>query len=273
MNDRPEPPRRDPGRPGAEKRIEHQIASVGGGEQHALKQRLGLLGRVSLSPVLVLQPLRAGADRQKPIGTDLHVLVAGLQGLVIERIGLGFRSARRPDHRLVGVGEAAAAEVRHRIGFAPDDVVQDPEAEILQDGADAEDVVIGADHHDRGGGLHQPPDGGQPVAREGVVFGEIGELVPGIVDPVDEALVGARQMRLRAAGCRADRRRRDRLRLEEASSSPRRSRRRGSCRAARGFGFAERLKRLRPGVSPRRSQYAKPESGRGGGTLRHARYA
>ena len=93
----------------------------------------------------------------------------------------------------MGVGEAAAAEIRHRIGLAPDDVVENPEAEILQDRADAEDVVVGADDDDRGGGLHQPPDGGQPVARERVIFGEIGELVPVVVDRVDQALVGARQ--------------------------------------------------------------------------------
>ena len=102
-------------------------------------------------------------------------------------------ASRRPDHRLVGVGETAAAEIRHRVGFAPDDVVEDPEAEILQDRADAEDVVVGADDHDGGVGLHQPPGGAEPGAREGVIFGEIGELVPIVVDGVDQALVGARQ--------------------------------------------------------------------------------
>ena len=86
-----------------------------------------------------------GADRQEPVGADLAILVAGLERLVIERIGLGVGASRRPDHRLVGVGEAAAAEIRHRIGLAPDDVVEDPEAEILEDRADAEYVVIGAD--------------------------------------------------------------------------------------------------------------------------------
>ena len=44
----------------------------------------------------------------------------------------------------------------------------------------------------RGGGLHHPPDGGEPGAGERVIFGEIGELVPGVVDRVDQALVGAR---------------------------------------------------------------------------------
>ena len=72
-------PGRDAGGPGAEKRIEHQIAGVGRGHQHPREQRLGLLRRMSLSPRLVLQSLRPGADRQEPVGTDLHVLVAGLR--------------------------------------------------------------------------------------------------------------------------------------------------------------------------------------------------
>ena len=40
------------------------------------------------------------------------------------------------------IGEAAAAEIRHRVRFAPDDVIEDPEVEVLEDGADAEDVVV-----------------------------------------------------------------------------------------------------------------------------------
>ena len=146
-----------------------------------------------LRPRVVLQPLGSGADRQEPVGARLAILVAGLQRLVVEGIGLGFRSARRPDHRFVGVGEAAAAEIRHRVGFAPDDVVQDPEAEVLQDRADAEDVVVRADHHDRGVRLHHPPRGAEPGPGEGVVVGEIGELVPVVVDRVDQALIGPRQ--------------------------------------------------------------------------------
>ena len=45
-------------------------------------------------------------------------------------------------------------------------------------------------------GLHHPPDSGKPGAGEGVVFGEIGEFVPVVVDRVDQALVGARQRAL-----------------------------------------------------------------------------
>jgi len=44
------------------------------------------------------------------------------------------------------IGEAPAAEIRHRIDLAPDHVIEEPEAKILEQRADAEDVVIGADH-------------------------------------------------------------------------------------------------------------------------------
>ena len=94
------------------------------------------------------------------------------------------------------VGEAPAAKIRHRVGLAPDDVVENPEAEILQDRADAEDVVIGADDDDRRVALHHPAHGGEPAAGERVVIGEIGEFVPIVVDRVDDALVRARQRAL-----------------------------------------------------------------------------
>ena len=188
-----EPSRDRAGGAGAEERVEHEIAGVGGGDQQPLQQRLRLLRRMGLASVGVLQPFGAGADRQEPVGARLDVVVAGLQRLVVEGVALGVGAARRPDHRLVGVGEAPAAEVRHRIGLAPDDVVEDPEAEVLQDRADAEDVVIGADDDDRRVALHHPPRRAEPGAGERVVGGEVGELVPIVVDRVDHALVGARQ--------------------------------------------------------------------------------
>ena len=45
-----EAPGGGPGGAGAEERIEHQIAGVGGGQQHPRQQRLGLLGRMGLAP-------------------------------------------------------------------------------------------------------------------------------------------------------------------------------------------------------------------------------
>ena len=94
------------------------------------------------------------------------------------------------------IGEAAAAEIRHRIGFAPDDVVEDPEAEVLEHRADAEDVVIGADHPQRGARLHHAPAGGEPGAGEIVIGGEAGELVPVVVDGIDAGIVGPLEVAL-----------------------------------------------------------------------------
>ena len=157
---------------GAVEGIDHEIAGLRRRQQHARQEALGLLGRVHLLAVGALEALFAGAKRDQPVGTRLHVLVGGLQGFVIERIALGLLVARRPDHGLMGIGEAAAAEIRHRIGLAPDDVVEDPEAEVLHDRADAENVVIGADHPQRRRRLHDAAAGQQPGAGEIVVSGE-----------------------------------------------------------------------------------------------------
>ena len=46
------------------------------------------------------------------------------------------------------------------------------------DGADPEDVVVGADHPDRAVRLQHAPHGEQPGAGEGVVGLEAVELVP-----------------------------------------------------------------------------------------------
>ncbi len=139
-------------------------------------------------PLSRSSPVHSG---KRPVGAHLDVFVAGLQRFVIEGVALGAGVARRPDHRLVRVGEAAAAEIRHRVELAPDHVVEDPEAEILHDRADAEDVVVGADHPDGGGGLHHAPAGGEPGFGELVVGGKARELVPVVVDRIDVGIVGA----------------------------------------------------------------------------------
>ena len=169
------------------------IAGVAGRQHHPRQQRLGLLRRMDLLALAVLQPLLAGAERQIPVRAHLQVVIAALQRLVMEGV---FRAlaARRPDQRLMRIGEATAAEIRHRIGLAPDDVVQHPEAEILQDRADAEDVVVAADDPERAVGLQHAAAGGQPGAGEGVIFGEGRELVPVVVDGIDEAVVGPAQI-------------------------------------------------------------------------------
>ena len=151
---------------------------------------------MQLLAVAALQPLLAGAQRQRPVGADLDVLVAGFERFVVEGVALGGGVARRPDQRLVRVGEAPAAKVRHRVRLPPHHVVENPEAEVLQDRADAEDVVIGADHPQRAGRLEHALAGGKPGAGELVVGREARELVPVVVDRVDLGIVGALEVAL-----------------------------------------------------------------------------
>jgi hypothetical protein len=96
----------------------------------------------------------------------------------------------------VRVGEAAAAKIRHWIRLAPDHVIQDPETEVLKDGAHAENIVIGADDPERRGRLHHALAGLEPGLSEGVVFAERVELVPVVVHSVDPGIVGTLQIAL-----------------------------------------------------------------------------
>jgi hypothetical protein len=53
--------------------------------------------------------------------------------------------------------------------------------------------VVGADHPQGGVLLHHPPALQEPGARERVVIGKARELVPVVVNRIDDALIGARQ--------------------------------------------------------------------------------
>ena len=50
----------------------------------------------SFSPFVVLQPLRAGADRKQPVGAHLHVVIGGLQRFVVEGVALALGVAASP---------------------------------------------------------------------------------------------------------------------------------------------------------------------------------
>ena len=68
MKERREEPGDDPGGSGAEKRIEHQIAGVGGGDQHARQQRFRLLRRMGFAPELSLSrsaPAQIGRNQSE----------------------------------------------------------------------------------------------------------------------------------------------------------------------------------------------------------------
>jgi hypothetical protein len=155
--------------------------------QHAVAAGLRLLRRMHLLSVAVLQALAARAERQ-PVGAHLQVFVEDLQGVVVEG---GLASGRTSPPRSWSRGHSGngcrgnsasgSTSARH--------VVQDPEAEILQDRADAEDVVVGADHPDRAVRLQHAAHGQQPGTGEGVIGVEAFELVPVVVARVDLRLV------------------------------------------------------------------------------------
>ena len=111
-----------------------------------MQQGLGLLGGVGLGPRRVLDPLRPRANRNHPVRPHLHIIVGDLHGVIVEGVTRRVLGLGRPDKRLVRIGEPSPLEVRHGVGLAPDDVIENPETEILEGAADAEDVMIAADH-------------------------------------------------------------------------------------------------------------------------------
>ena len=201
------------------------IARIGGGQQQAVQQRLGLLRRMRLAPLAVFQALRPRADRKQPVRAHLDVVVQRLHGLVVEG-DARFLIAAGPDQRLVRVGEALAAEVRHRVDLAPDHVVLQPEAEVLQGDAEAEDVVIGADHPDGAVGLQDAPAFGRARRARSGRSRRRRRTCPSRRRRRRPWCCWAAAGRARAADCRAGRRTPDRRSRRAAWRAPRGNRRR-----------------------------------------------
>src|SRR5690349_24512570 len=88
-----------------------------------------------------LDALFAPDKRQVPIRAHLQVLVQCFHRFMIERVFCAFLFLR-PDYCLMSIGKAHASKVWHWIVLDPDDIVQNPESQILHDGADAKNVVI-----------------------------------------------------------------------------------------------------------------------------------
>ena len=141
---------------------------------------------------------------------------------------------------------SARTEIRHRVGLAPHHVVQDPEPQVLQDRADAEDVVVGADHPQRAVLAQQPAAFGQPVPGERVVGGEVGEAVPVRRPRRRPRCRRGGAVRRGAAGCRADRRTRNAPRPGATCASTARSRpaSRANLLGERALDFAGRAQAL-----------------------------
>jgi hypothetical protein len=114
----------------AEEWIEHHIASMARCEKDAMEQGLGLLRGMGLATAVLFQPLGAGADGKQPVGAHLKIVVQRLHRVVVEGVARSW-AHRSPHQCLMCVGEAAPAEIRHRVRLAPDHVVQHPEAQVL----------------------------------------------------------------------------------------------------------------------------------------------
>src|SRR6185312_9155770 len=92
------------------------------------------------------------------------------------------------------VGETLAVEIRHRIGFAPDDVIQNPIAEILQHGTDAEDIVVAANYPQTAIRFQHTLSSFEPVMGELVISFEVTEFVPIIILAADARSFRAMQI-------------------------------------------------------------------------------
>src|SRR3546814_7202303 len=80
------------------------------------------------------------------------------------------------------------------ISLAPDNVVKDPEAPILQRCSHSKDVVVAANHPDRAVGLQYAPRLLQPGMGEGVVSAQRIEFVPIIIDRIHAPALGPEQI-------------------------------------------------------------------------------
>src|SRR5262249_523920 len=117
---------------------------------------------MQLFAVAPFQALLTRAQGHSPIGTHLDIFVPAFDHFIVESVATRIGITRRPYQCLVRICEATPTKIRHRIGFSPDHVIEDPKAEILHYRADAENIMIGAYHPDGGGRLHDAAASGEP---------------------------------------------------------------------------------------------------------------
>ena len=89
----------------------------------------------------------------------------------------------------MGIGKTRALEVWHGIGLAPDHIIHEPEARILQYAANAENIVIRAHHPDGPVVFEQAPRGLQPAPGEQVIVIKAPDLVPAIGNRLDLGII------------------------------------------------------------------------------------
>ena len=154
------------------KRIEDEVAFVGGGEEDAFEERDGLLGGVLAEFFL------PGFGRTDfPDGFHLLAAVVLLHQLVVEGVAR-FGVFGGPDDGFGRVGEITAGEIRRGIGLDPGNVVEELEAELLHGEADGMDDVGGAGDPEGAVGLEDALAGGEPGAVEFMIGARAAGFVP-----------------------------------------------------------------------------------------------
>src|SRR5690606_38383269 len=95
------------------------------------------------------------------------------------------------------VRKAPSAEIGHGVRFPPDDVIENPEAGVLQRRPDAEDVVVAADNPERPIWFQKPASLGKPATCKAVVGRKVMETIPSILDAVHPRVVGPMKFTLK----------------------------------------------------------------------------
>ena len=78
-------------------------------------------------------------DRQQPVAAHEPVIVHALDGMVMKGVAGAFLPAG-PQQDFVIPGKTVCVKAGHGVGFNPHHIVQNPVADLLQDGPDAVDI-------------------------------------------------------------------------------------------------------------------------------------
>ena len=87
------------------------------------------------------------------------------------------------------IAEPLTAEIRHRVGFAPDNVIEDPVPNVLKRITNTINVVVRTDHPNRTGVFKHTARCCQPVTGKLVIVTETVKLVPVIIDRINLGVV------------------------------------------------------------------------------------
>ena len=148
---------------------------------------------MELQPLLIAQSFLTGAEGNEPVAAHLQIFVERFHRGIVEAVATVTLPCR-PDQCLMGVGKPPASKIRHRVRFPPNDIVEDPESQVLQDGANTKNIVIAA--YDPQGAVltEQAARLAEPGTGEHVVSLEIDKAVPLLINTIDQAVVRPPQL-------------------------------------------------------------------------------